>query len=77
MGDRLRVGFIGCGLIGRSHARGVQAAGGADIVAVHDVDPARAATFATEHGTGPAAVAPSAEAVIEAADVVYVCTWTS
>ena len=77
MAANLRVGFVGCGLIGRSHARGVQAAGGADIVAVHDLDPARAAAFAADHGTGPAAVAPSAEAVIEAADVVYVCTWTS
>jgi len=73
----LKVGFVGCGLIGRSHARGVLAAGGADIVAVHDLDPARAAAFAAEHGTGPGAVAPSAEAVIDAADVVYVCTWTA
>lgn len=77
MAGNLRVGFVGCGLIGRSHARGVKAAGGADIVAVHDLDPARAASFAAEHGTGAGAVAPSADAVIEAADVVYVCTWTA
>ncbi len=73
----LKVGFVGCGLIGRSHARGVRAAGGADIVAVHDIDPARAGAFAAEHGVGPGAVAPSADAVIAAADVIYVCTWTA
>lgn len=77
-GRRLRVGVIGCGLIGRSHASGVRAAGGADIVAVHDPDHDRATRFAAEWAaSGEGAVAASPEAVIEASDVVYVCTWTS
>ena len=71
----LAVGFLGAGLIGRHHARSLRA-GGADaaIVAVHDPDAARAASFAAE--TGAKACSSAAE-VVETSQAVYVCTWTS
>jgi predicted dehydrogenase len=75
----LALGIVGCGNIGRAHSLSLKAlvAGGAvdaRVVAVHDVDPERAAAFARAHG---AAAAPSAEAVIEAADAVWICTPTA
>lgn len=77
MSDRVRVGFLGCGLIARSHARGLQASGETAIVAVHDTDPDRAQRFALDV-TGTASTAlPDARAVIEASDAIYVCTWTA
>ncbi len=77
--DEVRVGFVGCGLIARSHARGLAKATGAVITAVHDRDGARAADFARTAVPGPhrPAVVDSAQDVIDAADAVYVCTWTS
>jgi predicted dehydrogenase len=74
----LRVGFIGCGVIARAHAlsiEGLVAAGlvQAEIVAVHDVDGARASRFAQRFG---AAVASSMEEIAGASDAVYVCTST-
>lgn len=76
-GERVGIGFIGCGLIARSHARGLAAVEGAEVVAVHDVDGARAHAFALDVAGSSAAVVGSAEAVIAAADAVYVCTWTA
>lgn len=75
----LRVGFLGCGLIGRSHAAGLSSVKQAEIVSVFDPDGKRAARFAADFcpSVGLDAVASSAEAVIETVDVVYVCTWTS
>ncbi len=76
--SRLAVGFLGCGLIGRSHAQGLVRAGGAEIVAVHDPDRDRAERFAAEFcRSGPAAVLDGPGEVIAAVDAVYVCTWTS
>ncbi|MGF1597457.1 MAG: Gfo/Idh/MocA family protein [Acidimicrobiales bacterium] len=77
MTETVRVGFVGAGLIARSHAHGLAAAPGASVVAVHDIDRERAVSFATDHaGTADAAVG-SLEAVVAACDAVYVCTWTS
>jgi predicted dehydrogenase len=76
-GSRVRVGFLGCGLIAGFHARGLRAVDGAEIVAAHDIDGARAARFAREWAGTAAAAAGSAEEVIAASDAVYVCTWTS
>jgi predicted dehydrogenase len=46
----------------------------AEIVAVHDPDRDRATAFAEPRG---AVVADTEEEVVEAADAVYVCAWTS
>lgn len=79
----LRIGFIGCGLIARSHARHLHEVSEAEIVSVFDIDHERRASFAREFGsTGREAAvtgneAQSAEEVIASADAVYVTTWTS
>ncbi len=74
----LRVGIIGCGLIGRSHATGLRSAPGARIVAVHDLDVDRATRLAEEFSPlGPEAVMAGPDEVMAAVDAVYVCTWTS
>ena len=77
-GDRLRIGFVGCGLIARHHATNLVADPRAQIVAVTDLDLDRARRFAAEFCPSiPDPVVTGAEAVIEAVDAVYVCTWTS
>lgn len=70
----LKIGFVGCGLIARSHAARLQMVGAASIVSAYDIDPERARSFALFAG---AEVAASAEEVIETADAIYVTTWTS
>ncbi|MGI9607665.1 MAG: Gfo/Idh/MocA family protein [Acidimicrobiales bacterium] len=70
----VRIGFIGCGLIARMHTRRLADVSDADIVAVHDVDPERQAKFAIDHDAVEVA---SADEVVEAADAVYVTTWTA
>ncbi len=71
----VRLGFLGAGLIGRYHAHSLRTAGAdAAIVAVYDPDEARARELAAAHG---AAVLEDPDAVIDAADAVYVCTWTA
>ncbi len=77
MSDKIRVGFIGCGLIARSHARGLATAQGAEVVAVHDVDRERSDAFALDVAGSMSRSMPDPESVIEASDVVYVCTWTA
>jgi predicted dehydrogenase len=65
----LRVGIVGCGLMGRRRAA---ALGGDRAVAVCDADPARAAALAGETG---AAAAPDLDAVLgERPDVVILAT---
>ena len=75
MFERLRIGFIGCGLIARSHARGLAEVADVDIGPVFDLDPDRAGQFAAQHPV--AMVARSADDVIAGSDAVYVCTWTA
>ena len=75
--DRIKVGFIGCGLIARSHARGLESADRVDVVAVHDVDRERSDSFALDVAGSMSCSMSDAESVIEASDVVYVCTWTA
>lgn len=70
----MRIGFVGCGLIARAHARGLAAVSGVSIGPVHDLDPERAARFAADVG---GVVVGSAPEVIGACDALYVCTWTS
>jgi predicted dehydrogenase len=71
----LRLGFFGAGLIANFHAASLRA-GGADatIVAVTDPDAGRAAAFVAANG---GRACGTEEEVFDAADAVYVCTWTS
>jgi predicted dehydrogenase len=71
----LRIGFLGAGLIANAHANGVASAPTpVAISAVYDPDDERARDFAARFG---ATVVPGIDAVIDASDAVYVCTWTS
>ena len=76
----LKVGFIGCGHIARFHARNVRDAigrHGIDAVydAVCDLDRSRAEAFAEIAGCS--LVTTEAEAVLDACEIVYVCTETA
>ena len=72
---RPSVGFLGAGLIAHHHARSLEAAAaGTAVVGVYDPAVERAVAFAERFGAE--AVDDEAE-VIERADAVYVCTWTS
>ena len=46
MGEPLRFGVLGCGVIGATHAAAIAGLPGARLVAVTDPDPARAARLA-------------------------------
>lgn len=75
----LSIGFVGAGLISWAHALGIQAMidaqlVDASVVAVHDVDSARAVALAEV--TGADAV-DSVSAVVDRADAVWVCTPTA
>ena len=75
----LSVGFVGAGLISWAHALGIQAMIDAQlldasVVAVHDVEDARAAALAE---VTRADVVESAAAVVDRADAVWVCTPTA
>jgi len=71
----VRIGFLGAGLIATYHSKSLRASG-ADVSweAVYDPAADRAERFAAATG---AAVAGSEDEVIDRADAVYVCTWTS
>ena len=71
----VRVGFLGAGLIATFHSKMLKASG-VDVAwaGVYDPDPARAEAFARASG---ATAMASEEAVLDACDAVYVCTWTS
>ncbi len=71
----VRVGFLGTGLIGHHHARSLARAGDrVRIVDCFDPDRDRAEGFAAAYGGG---VATLVDEVIDAADAVFVCTWTA
>lgn len=53
--DRLAVAVVGCGRMGRLHARVYAQMPGVELVAVYDRDPAVAASVAAEYGTRAAA----------------------
>jgi predicted dehydrogenase len=70
-----RVGFIGTGFIARFHAGSLAVSGVPfECGAAFDVDAEKAASFGADFGYP---VAPSAEAVLDAVDAVYITTWTS
>lgn len=75
MGETLRIGFLGAGLIATYHSKSlrrcaplIQRAG------VFDADHDRAAQFAAASGHAQMA---SEDEVLDTCDAVYVCTWTS
>jgi predicted dehydrogenase len=74
----LRVGLVGCGFIGRVHSWGLwavrkAAATDARVVATSDPDRDRALALADAHGADVMDV----DALLDAVDVVYVCTPTA
>ncbi len=68
----VRIGFIGTGRMGESHANAFKAISGVELVACHDVDGRRAEAFAKEYGIPCAA--QSLDEVIERSDAVSVVT---
>ena len=75
----IRVGLVGCGHIGTVHAVALQQLTAGDLVEArlvptYDDDPDRAARVASRHGGAPA---PTLDALLDAVDVVWVCTWTA
>lgn len=71
----VRIGFLGGGLIATYHGKSLRRSGAdAVIAAVYDADPERTKAFAQASGATPM---DSEEAVLDAVDAVYVCTWTS
>jgi predicted dehydrogenase len=69
------IGFLGAGQQAGYHARSLAASGVPfTFGAVHDADEARAEAFASWTG---AKVCTTDVEVVETADAVYVCTWTS
>lgn len=71
----VRVGFLGAGFIATYHGKSLHRSGAdVEIAAVFDIEPDRAAAFAAASG---ATAMASAEAVLDAVDAVYVCSWTS
>ena len=71
----IRIGFLGAGLIATYHGKMLHRSGTDHVLAaVHDIDPERTAAFAKASGATPM---DTEEAVLDAVDAVYVCTWTS
>jgi predicted dehydrogenase len=74
----IRIGLVGCGHIGMVHAVALQQLANAGLVdarltSTFDIDAERAARMARRYGGEPA---PSLDALLDAVDAVWVCTWT-
>jgi predicted dehydrogenase len=75
----IRIGIVGCGHIGTVHSFALRQLGDADlvearVVATFDADRERAERMAGHHGAR--ATATLAE-LVDAVDVVWICTWTA
>lgn len=71
----VRIGFLGAGLIATYHGKSLHGSGADHVIAaVHDPDASRCEAFAQASG---ATAMATPEAVLDAVDAVYVCTWTS
>jgi predicted dehydrogenase len=71
----VRIGFLGAGLIATYHGKSLHRSGADHVIAaVYDPDPERRAAFAAASG---ATAVDSEDALLDAVDAVYVCTWTS
>ncbi|MFV0374996.1 Gfo/Idh/MocA family protein [Microbacterium sp.] len=71
---RVRVGIIGCGLIAINHVAALRTVADADVVAVADVDAARAEQFAATHDVPLAFGDIDALFGADIVDAVMVCT---
>ncbi len=70
MTARVRVGVVGVGSLGSHHVRIYASLPGAELVAVHDIDPARAVAVAQQHGVRTASSLEEFAGLVEAASVV-------
>jgi predicted dehydrogenase len=75
----MRIGLVGCGFIGFLHSYALRQLGDAGLIEARvvgtvDPDPARAAAIAAHH---EARAFGSLPALVDAVDVVWVCTWTA
>jgi myo-inositol 2-dehydrogenase/D-chiro-inositol 1-dehydrogenase len=75
----IRIGMVGCGHIGAAHAYALRQLADAGLVdarltATYDQEPERAAKMAKYHGGEPVA---TLDALLDAVDAVWVCTWTA
>ena len=73
MASRLRFGIIGCGLIAANHVVALRGIADVDVVAVADIDVARARDFAQRHDI-PHAVADAEQIFAAGLHAVTVCT---
>jgi UDP-N-acetyl-2-amino-2-deoxyglucuronate dehydrogenase len=71
--ETLRFGILGCGVIGRHHARAIAGLDGAELVAVADTSVVRAETLAGEHGCSSF---PNLQEMLSGADLDAVCVCT-
>lgn len=71
--DPIRVGIIGCGKIAVNHVKALRSMDGVDVVAVADVDAARAAAFASTYGV-PYAYPSAEETLAGGLHAVTICT---
>ena len=75
MGQQLRIGFLGAGLIATYHSKSLRRSSAPVYRAgVYDPDLQRAEAFAHASGHTPMR---SEDEVLDSCDAVYVCTWTS
>jgi predicted dehydrogenase len=75
MGEHLRVGFLGAGLIATYHSKSLRSSKlPVERAGVYDPDARRAEAFAEVSGHTAMA---SEDDVLDSCDAVYVCTWTS
>jgi predicted dehydrogenase len=75
MGDPLRIGFLGAGLIATYHSKSLRRSRAPiERIGVYDPDPQRAAAFAAASGH---VVMGDEDEVLDSCDAVYICTWTS
>ena len=70
----VRFGIIGCGIIAESHAAAIAGCPDAELVAVSDIIPERAKSFAEKHGVGVAVSNNDDLLGLAEVDVVSVCT---
>jgi predicted dehydrogenase len=71
---RVHIGLVGCGRFGESHLLAYRAVPGAEVTAVHDTDPARAARAAAAAGGARVCASPAELAALPDLDAVDVVT---
>ena len=75
MNDKLRVALVGCGVISDNHICGIINSGKAELVAICDVDRARASAKKEQHGLSCSIYTKYGEMLAnEALDVIHIAT---